>query len=61
MSVRAEGDPKRPRESEIGQLEVTFLIDEKILRLQIAMQNPMRVEVVRSLDELISLIHEGAC
>ena len=45
VRVRAHGDAKRAGEPKIGQLEVVPLVDEEILRLEVAMQDPVRVAV----------------
>lgn len=55
VRVCSERNSERPRKSEIGQLEVTFFVDQQVLRLQISVQDAVRVQVVHSLDELISL------
>jgi hypothetical protein len=56
MRVRPQRDSKRPREPEIGELEVSFLVNEQVLRLEIAMQDAMRVEIIDAFNELVSLI-----
>lgn len=45
MRVRAHGDPKRTREPKIGQLQIVSFVDEEILRLEVAMQDPVGVTV----------------
>ena len=45
VCVRSHGDAERARESEVGQLEVVMFIDQKILRLEVAMEDTMRVAV----------------
>ena len=34
-------------------LEITRLVDEQVLRLEVAVQDPVRVAVVEALDELV--------
>jgi hypothetical protein len=41
MCVCAKGNPEGTRQTEISQLQVTFSIDEQILRLQITVENAM--------------------
>ena len=37
VSVGSHGNAKRPRKSEISQLEVVGFIDEQVLRLEVSM------------------------
>lgn len=37
MSISSHGNAKRPRESEISQLEVVMFIDEQVLRFEVSM------------------------
>ena len=39
VSVGPQRDSESPCESEIGELEVTLLVDEQVLRLEIAVKN----------------------
>lgn len=55
MRVGTEGDTKSARKSKIGQLEVSFLVDEEVLGLEVAVKDAVRVEVVNSSDELVRL------
>lgn len=56
VRVSPQGDSESPSESEVGELEVTLLVDEEVLGLKIAVKNAVGVEVVNSLDELIGLL-----
>lgn len=42
---------KEPRLT--SQLQITHLVDQEILRFQIAVQNSMRMTVVKALDQLV--------
>lgn len=53
MSVCPQRDTERPSQSEICELQVSFRVDEEILRLQIAVQDAMCVAVVKAFHELI--------
>ena len=53
MSKSLDGDTKRPSKSEIGDLQVSHLINQQILRLEIPMDDPARVAVVHSVNELV--------
>ena len=53
MRVRAHGDAKRAGEPKIGQLEVVPLVDEEILRLEVAMQDPVRVAIQQPRGQLV--------
>lgn len=52
MRVCPQRHSKRPRKPKISQLQVSFSIDEQILRLQISMDNPMAMTVSGALDQL---------
>jgi hypothetical protein len=56
VSVGPQGDTESPGESEIGELEVSLLVNEEVLGLEVAMEDAVRVEVVDSFDELVSLL-----
>jgi hypothetical protein len=45
VRVRAQGDAERPGKTKVGELEVVPLVDQQILRLQVAMQDPVRMAV----------------
>lgn len=45
MSICSHGNAKRPRESEISQLEVVMLIDEQILGFEVSVQDSMGMTV----------------
>lgn len=51
-----DGDAKGSRKTEIGELELTFVVDEKILGLEVAMQDAVLVAKGDALEELV---HEG--
>lgn len=46
-------DSKRSCKSEIAQLQLSFPIDQKILRLQVSMKHSVRMAVRGALQELI--------
>jgi hypothetical protein len=52
VSVRPERDAKRSGEPKVGELEVAVLVDEQVLGLEIAVEDPVGVAVVEALDEL---------
>ena len=45
VSVRAHGNAKRARKPEISELQVVSLVDEEILRFEVAMEDPVGVAV----------------
>lgn len=47
---------KGASESEVGKFELSLVVDEQVLRLQIPVQNPI---LVTELDSLQDLVHEG--
>lgn len=60
MSVRSQGDTKGASQPEIGQLEITVLVDQQVLRLEVTMQDTVSVEVVDSFHELVRLFITAA-
>jgi hypothetical protein len=52
VSVSAERDTKGASQTKIGQLQVALLVDEQVLRLEIAVQNAVGVAVTGALEEL---------
>jgi hypothetical protein len=48
MGVRPQRDTERTCKTEVRKFEVVSLVDEQVLRLQVAMQNPVRVAVVKA-------------
>lgn len=52
VSVSAERNTESAGQTKIGQLEVAFLVDEQVLRLQVTVQNTVGVAVARTLKEL---------
>ena len=53
MSVCAQGDTESACKSKVGNLQVTVLVNEQILRLEVAVEDAARVEVIDALDELL--------
>lgn len=53
IGVGLDGDGFGSSQSEVGQLEVTAVIDEEVLRLQVAMQNTARVTESQAAEELV--------
>ena len=45
MSVRSHGNPERSRKTEVSKLEVVIFIDQQILRLEVAMEDAVRMTV----------------
>lgn len=54
MGVGSQWDTESAGQAEIGQLQVALLVDQQILRFEIAMQNSMGVAEVNASDELVS-------
>lgn len=52
MSVRPQGHTKGPSKTEIRQFQVAVLIDEKILRLEVAVEDAVGVAVPDALNQL---------
>jgi len=48
-----DGDAEGAGETEVCQLELAFVVDEKVLRLQIAVQDPVGMAEVNALQELV--------
>ena len=55
MCVCPQRYPKSPSQTKIGQLEVAILVDQQILGLQVAMEDPVGMAVS---DTLAQLAHE---
>ena len=53
MRVRSHRDAESARKTEIRKLEVVTGIDKQILRLEIAMENPVRMAVQQARIELV--------
>jgi hypothetical protein len=53
VRVRAEWNTECARETEVGELEVVPFVDEQVLRLEIAVQNPVRVAVEQAGRQLV--------
>ena len=45
MSVRSHGNAERSRKTEVSKLEVVIFIDQQILRLEVAMEDAVRMTV----------------
>lgn len=52
MRICAKGYSESTSKPEICQLQVPFLVDEQILRLQISVEDPMAVTVSDPLNQL---------
>jgi hypothetical protein len=54
MGICSHRNAKRSREAKICEFEVIFLVDKQILRLEVAVQDSMRVTVQKAGIELMS-------
>jgi hypothetical protein len=54
MGVCPHRNTKSSRQAKICEFEIVFLVDKQILRLQVAMQDPVRVTVQKASIELVS-------
>ena len=52
VSVGAERDAEGASETEIGQLQVTLLVDEQVLRLQVTVEDAVGVAVASAFEQL---------
>src|SRR5258708_23370214 len=52
MSIRAERNTKRTRETEISQLKITITVNQKILRLEITKRDAMAATIPNTLAQL---------
>lgn len=52
MSVGSQRNTERPRQTKVRQLEVTLSVDQKVLGLQVSMEDAVAVAVPDALDEL---------
>ena len=52
VCVGPQGHAKRPGQTEVRKLQVSLLVDQQILRLQVPMQHPVAVTVPYPLHEL---------
>lgn len=60
MGVCAERDSKGARQSEIGELEHAVLVDQQVLRLEVAVDDAVRVAVGQALEQLVRVrLHEA--
>lgn len=55
MCISAQRDIEVPGETEIGQLDVSTTVQEKVLWLEISMQNAICMAVVDGLKQLIQV------
>ena len=55
MSVTPHWNTERASQPEVGELDVSAAVDEQILRLQIAMQNAVRMNITHSVEQLTSV------
>lgn len=53
VRVGANGDAKRPCETEVGQLDGAVAVDEEVLRLEIAVQDAVGVAELNALEQLV--------
>ena len=60
MGVGPQGDTKRAGQAKVGKLQVALLVNEQVLRLQVAMQDAVAVAVSDAGAELLhELFHHG--
>lgn len=52
MGVCPQGDTERSSQSEVGEFQVAFTVNQKILRLQIPMEDPVAVAVTDPFHQL---------
>lgn len=52
MRVGSHGNPKCARQTKVGEFEIIILVDQKVLRLEITVENTMRVTVQEASIEL---------
>lgn len=52
--------PKHCGESEVGDFDVVAVVEEEILRLQIAMRYASRVQIVNAIQDLIEVALRAA-
>ena len=48
MSIRAHWDSKSTCETKVCELEVIAVVDKQILRLEVTVENPMRMTIKQS-------------
>lgn len=53
MSIRPDWDPESSCETEIGQLEHTLFVDEKVLRFEVPVEDSVCVAERDPLEELL--------
>lgn len=54
VRVCPQGNAEGAGKTKVGELEVSFLVDEEVLRLQVAVEDTVRVAVVQALDKLVA-------
>lgn len=54
MGVSPHGNTERSGKSEISELEIVMTVDEQILRLEISVEDPVRMTVKQTRVQLIS-------
>ena len=55
MRVGAHGHAKDAREAKVGELDRAGLIEEEVVRLEIAVKDAARVRIVEALQNLIHI------
>lgn len=53
MRVGAQRDTKCTRKPKVGQLQVALLVDQQVLRLQVSVQDAVRMAEVDATDQLV--------
>ena len=53
VRVCSNGDSKCPGQTEISEFDGSFLVDQKVLRLQISVQDSVRVAKFHAGEELV--------
>jgi hypothetical protein len=53
MGISSHRNTKGPGKSEISQFQVVALVDEEVLRLEVAMKNPMRMTIEKTGGQLM--------
>lgn len=56
MSVCAQGDPKSSCQSKISQLDCSCFVYEQVLRLQVPVDDPVRVAEAHTLQQLVKVV-----
>lgn len=53
MRVGAQRDTKCTRKPKVSQLQVALLVDQQVLRLQVSVQDAVRMAEVDATDQLV--------